>query len=131
MSIYLRKLNLKKFFAVQLFLDITLFSVLVCIALFYARWKSWYPGYAMTVIVIFVGFLNQFLGELSTIQMEKLLFDIYNVSWYRMSVSMQKPWQFFLLKSQETQLFTCAGLRPVGIDTFSSVKISLNSLKLL
>lgn len=107
----------------QLFLDITVFSISACIALFYARIRDWYPGYVMTVCVIFVAFLNHFLGELSTIQMENLLFDIYNVSWYRMSVSMQKSWRLFLQKPQDTQLFTCAGLKPVGIDTFSSVRL--------
>ncbi|XP_063706154.1 uncharacterized protein LOC134835215 [Culicoides brevitarsis] len=105
----------------QLFLDITSFSISVCIALFYARLRGWIPGYVLSLLVVFVGFLNHFLGELSSMQLEKLSFDVYSVSWYRMSISMQKSWLIFLQKSQTTQLFSCAGLKPVGIDTFSSV----------
>lgn len=97
------------------------------IALFYARVANWYPGYILGLSIVFVGFLNHLLGELTTIQNEKLSIEIYKNSWYIMDVKLQKMYLILLNKSQKTHILSCGGFRPVGLELFASFCNSLYS----
>ncbi|XP_063706299.1 odorant receptor 49b-like [Culicoides brevitarsis] len=112
--------NAEYMLSFQYFLDVTTLTVLVVIALFYARLANWIPGYVLAVVVLFAALLNYGLGELNSIQLHKLQNDIYNVSWFRMSIGMQKMLLIFLQKSSTNTFFTCGGLRPINVDLFAS-----------
>lgn len=112
---------------VLLFLDVSLFSVAAVIALFYARMANWLPGYVLGLSIVFLGFINHSLGELTTIQNEKLLFEVYKNSWYDMDVRLQLMYKILLKKTQKTHLFTCGGFRPIGLELFASFCNSIYS----
>lgn len=116
---------------VLLFLDVTMFSVAVVIALFYARVANWFPGYMLGLCIVFLGFMNHSLGELTTIQNEKLYFEICKNSWYIMDVKLQKMYLVLLKKSQKTQLFSCGGFSPIGLQLFASFCNSIYSYFIL
>lgn len=73
--------------------------------------------------VTFAAFFDYGLGEINIRQLEKLNEDAYNVSWYRLSVPIQKMYIVFLQQTQMEYIFSCGGLKPVNIEVFGSVKI--------
>lgn len=123
--------NVEKILSFQWFLDVTLFSVSVCVAIFYARIANWIPGYILGSAIVVVGFFNHGLGELVTIQMEKLYSEIYSVSWYRLDLKTQKLFILLLLKVQNCHLLSCGGFRPIGLELFGSFVHSVYSYNIL
>uniref|UniRef100_A0A336LGU8 CSON009266 protein n=2 Tax=Culicoides sonorensis TaxID=179676 RepID=A0A336LGU8_CULSO len=119
--------DVENLFMYQHLLDLTSFSIAIVVCSFYAFIAKWYQGNINCMAVILVAFLNTALGELATIQNEKLNFEIYNNSWYLLDTKFQKMYMIFLQKSQKKHLFSCGGLRPFTIDIFASFCKSIYS----
>lgn len=105
----------------QYFMDVTTLTVTVVTALFYAKFFNWLPGYFIALVILLAALFNYAFGEVNAIQLERLNNAAYNVSWYRMSVKMQKMYIIFLHKTQVSHFFTCGGLRPINVDLYASV----------
>lgn len=106
----------------QYFLDVTILTLTVVFALFYAHLANWIPGYIGAVVVLIAALFNYGFGEISIMKLSKLNQSTYNVSWYRMSIKMRKMYIILLQKTQVTHFFTVAGLRPINIDLYASVR---------
>ncbi|XP_039432321.1 putative odorant receptor 83c [Culex pipiens pallens] len=105
---------------------VSLASVLI-MALFAVVTLSWYQGYIFVGFISYELFFGCFLGTLLDIKNEQLQHEIYQISWYKLSIPNQNALRFMLQASQEPICLTII-FAPLNMPTFLQVYKSIYSM---
>ncbi|XP_019527969.3 putative odorant receptor 83c [Aedes albopictus] len=105
---------------------ISLSSVLI-LSLFAVVTLSWYQGIVFILFVSYQLFFGCFLGTILEIKNEELQRAIYNISWYKLSLSNQKLLRFLLQSAQEPVKLTLVFAR-LNMPTYLQVYKTIYSI---
>lgn len=113
---YMGKIEL--LFSIQVFVDFVCFTFQNVVTLYVLVSQVWILGYTFEVNVFILLLIPSVFGAMIEAKNDRLINEIYAVSWYLLNVKDRKSLRFFLETAQNASMLSCGGFIPLNVVLF-------------
>lgn len=112
----------------RFFGNIACYTIMNITTLFVVVSQVWFIGYYQLCVILGLILVPCTVGTVIQMKNEKLINEIYGVSWHLLTPKERKPFRFFLLGAQSTPMLTCGKVLPLNVNTFRQTYSKIYSI---